>query len=725
MSIDVTKQKSNSQTLLIELLTEELPPKALEHLSISFADDVFASLKAQQLAGEDSVCTPFATPRRLAMTVTNVLAQQADRKLERKGPSVAAARDADGNVSKALEGFMRSVGVVYEQLKLVHDAKNDYYAVSIEQKGKSLDEYVPEMVIQALKKLPIPKLMRWGDTEHQFVRPVKSLVMMHGDRIIKGEVMGCVSNNVTRGHRFLSSGTITLKTAGEYENSLGIVGSVVASYRARRKMIAAQLEHTATDMGAVWIGHGGQSMQELLTLSSIDRCTSSALLDEVTALVEWPVVYVGEFDKEFLEVPQECLVLTMQQNQKYFPLLDKSGKLLNKFLIVSNMRVKNSQHIIGGNQRVVRSRLSDARFFFNQDRKQKLESRVSKLGNVVYHNKLGSQLQRVERIITLSGIIANALDADKADAELAARLSKADLLTDMVGEFPELQGVMGRYYALHDGEKAEVADAISGHYHPRFAGDSLPQGSLACAVALADKLETLVGIYGIGQVPTGDKDPFGLRRHALGVLRILIETPLELRLPALLKIAAENFPADMLSTTVASELEIFMMDRLRGYLRERGYETTHIEAVIPMLDGKLHQVINRLDGVRSFAALEESKELAAANKRVQNIIRKNLEELGADSAMVKVNVLLLVEKQEVDLYHAIQDIIPYSVHYMERGEYAHNLKSLVALKPFIDDFFNHVMVMAENKAVRKNRAALLNELGRLMNQVADISKLAV
>ncbi len=713
------------QTLLIELLTEELPPKALEKLSTSFADDVFAALREQMLAGADSVCTPFATPRRLAMTVTNVAAQQPDRMIERKGPAVAAARDADGNISKALDGFMRSVGVVYEQLKLVHDGKNEYYAVNLEQKGKPLDEYVPEMVMQALKKLPIPKLMRWGDSEHQFVRPVKSLVMMHGERILKGEVMGCASSNVTRGHRFLSIGTISLKNADEYENSLSIVGNIVAGFRARRKMIAAQLEHTASDMNAVWIGHGGQSMQELLKLTSQERCDSSTLLDEVTALVEWPVVYVGEFEAEFLEVPQECLVLTMQQNQKYFPLLDKQGKLLNKFLIVSNMKVKSSKYIIGGNQRVVRSRLSDARFFFDQDRKQKLESRVGKLGNVVYHNKLGSQLQRVERITTLTGAIARVLKVDKAEAELAARLSKADLLTDMVGEFPELQGVMGRYYALHDGEKPAVADAISGHYYPRFAGDTLPQGPLACALALADKLETLVGIYGIGQVPTGDKDPFGLRRHALGVLRILIETPLDLPLPALLKMAAENFPAGMLNANVATDLEGFMMDRLRGYLRERGYEATHIEAVIPLLEGKLYQAPLRLEGVRAFAALELSKDLAAANKRVQNIMRKNVEELGADSATAKVNKLLLVEKPEIDLYQAIQDIIPYSVHYMARSEYAHNLKSLVALKPFIDDFFNHVMVMADDRALRKNRAALLNELGRLMNQVADISKLAV
>ena len=477
MSTPVAKQ-----TLLIELLTEELPPKALERLSLSFSNDVFAALREQMLAGEDSICTPYATPRRLAMTITNVLARQPDRMLERKGPAVSAARDPDGKISKALEGFMRSVDVVYEQLKLVHDGKAEYYAVRIEQKGKGLDEYLPEMVTQALKKLPIPKLMRWGDSEHQFVRPAKSLVMMHGERIVKGEVLGCVSDNLTRGHRFLSSGNITIKNADEYENSLSIVGNIVAGFRARRKMITAQLEHSALSMGAVWIGHGSQSMQELLALSSVDRCNTSTLLDEVTALVEWPVVYVGEFDAEFLEVPQECLVLTMQQNQKYFPLLDKNGKLLNKFLIVSNMKVKNSKHIIGGNQRVVRSRLSDARFFFNQDRKQKLESRVSKLGNVVYHNKLGSQLQRVERIVTLTGSIARLLKVDKAEAELAARLSKADLLTDMVGEFPELQGVMGRYYALHDGEKPVVADAIAGHYYPRFAGDSLPQGNLACSL---------------------------------------------------------------------------------------------------------------------------------------------------------------------------------------------------------------------------------------------------
>ena len=433
----------------------------------------------------------------------------------------------------------------------------------------------------------------------------------------------------------------------------------------------------------------------------------------------------AEFEAEFLDVPQECLILTMQQNQKYFPLLDAStGKLLNKFLIVSNMQVNDPHHIIEGNQRVVRPRLSDARFFFNQDRKQKLESRVEKLGKVVYHNKLGSQLQRVERITTLAGTIARLLQADKAKAELAARLCKADLLTDMVGEFPELQGIIGRYYAFHDGEDLEVANAIEAHYHPRFAGDSLPMGAVSCSVALADKLETIIGIYGIGQVPTGDKDPFGLRRQALGILRILIETPLDLPLPALLKATAENFPKGMLSATVATDVEGFMIDRLRGYLRDRGFEVSHIEAVLAVLNGRLHEVLPRLLAVRGFAAMDVAKDLAAANKRVQNIMRKNHEELGAAMANAAFDAGLMTDDAERNLYQAMTDIAPFVQGYFTRGEYGQNLKTLVTLKSFIDDFFDQVMVMAEDQKLRINRALLLKQLGGLMNQVADISKLA-
>lgn len=712
------------QTLLIELLTEELPPKALDKLASAFAEGVFSALQEQIFAGTDSQCTQYATPRRLAMRISNVADMQADRVIERKGPAVAAGLDAEGKPSKALEGFMRSANVTFEQLQRVSDGKAEYFVAKIEQKGKALDDCLNDIVTQALKKLPIPKLMRWGDTDHQFVRPVHALTALHGDRIIHIEVLGLHSGNVTRGHRFLSQESLTIGHADDYEIVLAQDGSVIPSLAKRREMIAIKLDEHADKLGATWVGHANVDLKKLLSLSNEDRSVLSTLLDEVAALVEWPEVYVGEFEPEFLEVPQECLILTMQQNQKYFPLLDSNGKLLNKFLIVSNMQISDPHHIIEGNQRVVRPRLSDARFFYNQDRKQKLEARVEKLGNVVYHNKLGSQLQRVERITTLAGSIAHLLDEDKAATELAARLCKADLLTDMVGEFPELQGVMGHYYALHDGEKADVAEAIEAHYHPRFAGDSLPQSKLACAVALADKLETLLGIYGIGQIPTGDKDPFGLRRHALGVLRILIETPLDLPLPLLLKIAAENFPVDMLSATVAKDVEGFMLDRLRGYLRERNFEPSHIEAVLYTVGGRLHEVVPRLQGVRTFAAMAVSKDLAAANKRVQNIIRKNQEELGAAMLNAKVDTKLMSDEAERNLYQAIQDIAPFAQSYFDRGDYGQNLKALVTLKPFIDDFFDQVMVMAEDKAVRTNRAALLQQLGSLMNQVADISKLA-
>jgi glycyl-tRNA synthetase beta chain len=713
-----------NQTLLIELLTEELPPKALEKLSTTFANEIFSALKEQAFTSEESECLPYATPRRLALAITHVAELQADRVIDRKGPAVASGLDAEGKPSKALEGFMRSANVTFEQLQRVSDGKAEYFVAKIEQKGKSLDDSLTDIVAQSLKKLPIPKLMRWGDSDHQFVRPVHALTVLHGSRTILVEVLGLQSGNVTSGHRFMSQDALTIARADDYESVLENEGHVIPSIAKRREIIAVKLDKQAESLNAIWIGHANFDIQKLLSLSNEDRSVLSTLLDEVTALVEWPEVYVGEFEKEYLGVPQECLILTMQQNQKYFPLLDGNGKLLNKFLIVSNMQISDPRHIIEGNQRVVRPRLSDARFFYNQDRKQKLEARVEKLSHVVYHNKLGSQLQRVERITTLAGGIAHLLGANKADAELAARLCKADLITDMVGEFPELQGVMGHYYALHDGEKAEVAEAIEAHYHPRFAGDSLPQSKIACAVALADKLETILGIYGIGQIPTGDKDPFGLRRQALGVLRILIETPLDIPLPLLLKISAENFPVGMLSTTVAKDVEGFMLDRLRGYLRDRHFESSHIEAVLSTIGGRLHEALPRLHGVRTFAALAVAKDLAAANKRVQNIIRKNQDELGAAISNVKVDIALMTDEAERNLFAAIKDITPFAQGYFDRGDYGQNLKALVTLKPFIDDFFDQVMVMTEDKILRMNRAALLQQLGTLMNQVADISKLA-
>ena len=704
-----------TKNLLVELLVEELPPKALKKLGESFAESLKANLRAQGLVAKEAAVVAYASPRRLAVHVADVAAQAADRPITQKLMPVAVGLDADGQATPALLKKLASIGAdtsLVPQLKRAQDGKAEALFFESVVNGASLAEVLQKALEDALAKLPIPKMMTYqladGWSSVQFVRPAHGVVALHGAEIVPVSVLGLQAGRTTQGHRFeAASATLEIRDADSYAAQMENEGGVIPAFDKRRDEIVRQLAAAALQAG------GG-----------VTPIVDDALLDEVTALVERPNVLVGKFEAEFLEVPQECLILTMKANQKYFPLLDADGKLTNKFLIVSNIRPADASLVVGGNERVVRPRLADAKFFFDQDRKKTLESRVEKLGSVVYHNKLGTQLQRVERIATLSGTIARLLNADKADAELVARLAKADLLTDMVGEFPELQGIMGRYYALHDGEDKVVADAIEAHYHPRFAGDTLPQGAIACAVALADKLETVVGIYGIGQVPTGDKDPFGLRRHALGILRILVETPLDLPLHALIKTAAANFPDGMLSATVASDVEGFMLDRLRGYLRERDFEPSHIEAVLHILDGRMHEVLPRLQGVRAFAALEVAKDLAAANKRVLNIMRKNQEELGADLTDAAVKPALLQEAAERELHQAMLDIAPMATGYLDRGDYGQNLKVLVTLKPFIDDFFEKVMVMCEDKALRLNRAALLQQLGKLMNQVADISKLA-
>ena len=704
-----------TKNLLVELLVEELPPKALKKLGESFAESLKANLRAQGLVAKEAAVVAYASPRRLAVHVADVAAQAADRPITQKLMPVAVGLDADGQATPALLKKLASIGAdtsLVPQLKRAQDGKAEALFFESVVNGASLAEGLQKALEDALAKLPIPKMMTYqladGWSSVQFVRPAHGVVALHGAEIVPVSVLGLQAGRTTQGHRFeAASATLEIRDADSYAAQMENEGAVIPSFDKRRDEIVRQLAAAALQAG------GG-----------VTPIVDDALLDEVTALVERPNVLVGKFEAEFLEVPQECLILTMKANQKYFPLLDADGKLTNKFLIVSNIRPADASLVVGGNERVVRPRLADAKFFFDQDRKKTLESRVEKLGNVVYHNKLGTQLQRTERVATLAGTIARLLDADKADAELAARLAKADLLTDMVGEFPELQGIMGRYYALHDGEDKVVADAIEAHYHPRFAGDTLPQGAIACAVALADKLETVVGIYGIGQVPTGEKDPFGLRRHALGILRILVETPLDLPLPALIRTAAGNFPAGMLSATVASDVEGFMLDRLRGYLRERDFEVSHIEAVLHILNGRMHEVLPRLQGVRAFAALEVAKDLAAANKRVLNIMRKNQEELGADLTDAAVKPALLQEAAERELHQAMLDIAPMATGYLDRGDYGQNLKVLVTLKPFIDDFFEKVMVMCEDKALRLNRAALLQQLGKLMNQVADISKLA-
>jgi glycyl-tRNA synthetase beta chain len=539
-----------NETILIELRSEELPPKSLKSLSEAFAEAVFSALKAQEFAAPDSVCTAYATPRRLALTITGIAARQPDRVLEKKGPGVAGALDAAGKPTRALEGFMRAAGVSFDQLATTTDGKGEYFVARREKKGEELALHLADIVAQSLRKLPIPKLMRWGDSEHQFVRPVHGLILLHGKRILAGEVLGLHSGRTTRGHRFLSSGEIVIDHPDEYVARLA-AGKVIVSFSRRRASIAAQLDAAAGKLAA--------------RIHPAD-----GLLDEVTSLVEWPVVYVGEFEAEYLEVPQECLILTMQQNQKYFPLLDGKGRLLNKFLIVSNMQVSRPGHIIRGNERVVRPRLSDARFFYDQDRKNGFATRVTSLGSVVYHHKLGSLGDRAQRMGRIARSIAERLGAEAPLAERAALFAKIDLLTDMVGEFPELQGIMGRYYLLHEGGLPVVADAIEQHYRPRFAGDALPAGNIACAAALADKLDSLVGFFGIGQLPTGDKDPFGLRRAALGVLRILMETPLPLDLGELIKDSKAALVKQGIQLAAVDEpLLAFIHDRLRGHAQGR------------------------------------------------------------------------------------------------------------------------------------------------------------
>jgi glycyl-tRNA synthetase beta chain len=682
-------------TLLIELLTEELPPKSLAKLGLAFREQVQKSLAEAGFIAESNAGQWFATPRRLALLFADCLATQPDRVIEKKGPALASGLGADGKPTKALEGFMRSAGVAFEQLEKLDDGKAEYFVARIAKSGEALDAHLAGFVEAALKKLPVAKIMRWGAGEAQFVRPVHGLMLLHGARVVAGQVLGLTSRNTTRGHRFMSSGDIVIAHANDYATTLAAQGKVVAAYDERRAMIRAQLDTLAADRQ--WL-------------------PDEALVDEVTALVEFPVVYEAGFEAEFLAVPQECLILTMKANQKYFPLF-AAGKLTNRFLVVSNMQVADPRHIVGGNERVVRPRLSDARFFFNQDRKTPLAARVAKLGNIVYHNKLGSVGERVQRLARLAVTIAGHLGADKAQAGRAALLAKADLVTDMVGEFPELQGIMGRYYALHDQEPANVADAIEGHYHPRFNGDTLPQGNIACAVALADKLDALTGFFGIGQIPTGDKDPFALRRAALGVLRILMEAPLPLDLAELIDAAAAGFAPGLLQGEFKLQLADFMFERLRNLLREAGHEQKLIDAVLALKPTRIDKVPAKLAAVKAFVALPEAAALAAANKRIVNILRKTA--VTTDD----VDVALLQEAAEKALFARLTAITPAVRSFVANEDYADALKALAGLRSEVDAFFDGVMVMAEEPLTRANRLALLRQLSDLMNQVADISRL--
>ena len=684
-----------TQTLLIELLTEELPPKALNNLGDHFAASIAEGLEKAQLTDGAADYTAYASPRRLAVQVKNVKPVQADQQIVKKGPAVANGMK-DGAPTKALEGFARGAGAKIEDLKVIHDGKQDVFAYEFTQTGQPLSALLDDIINQAVKKLPIPKVMRWGSSTFTFVRPVHSLIVLHGADVVNASVLGLQSGNTTLGHRFLSDGVITIQQADSYAEQLRTEGKVIASFAERKDAIQTALNQQAGRLNA--------------TVAADD-----SLLDEVTALVEWPVILEAGFEEHFLAVPQECLILTMQQNQKYFPLLDTNGKLMNRFLLVSNLETADPSHIISGNERVLRARLADAEFFYKQDQKATLESRLPKLSQVVYHNKLGSQAERIERLAAISRHIAASLGADAAAAERATRLSKADLVTEMVGEFPELQGTMGKYYARLDGESEEIANAIEQHYQPRFAGDALPEGKVATAAALADKLETLVGIWGIGLIPTGDKDPYALRRSALGILRMVMQNDLDVN--ELVQTAFTVFPQGLLNANTPSEVAEFMQARL-AVLLQNDYPQDIVAAVLAKNPSRLNDVEAKLQAVAAFKALPEAAALAAANKRVQNLLKK------ADAELSTVNESLLQQDEEKALFAAARGLQPKIAAAVAQGDFQTALTELAAIKPQVDAFFDGVMVMADDASIKQNRLNLLNQLAGQMNAVADIALLS-
>ena len=704
-----------AQNLLVELFVEELPPKALKMLGDAFANVLADQLKAQGLAPADAAVTAFASPRRLAAHVTGVLARAADKAVSQKLMPVSVGLDANGQPTPALLKRLAALGAdasAVASLKRAPDGKAEALFHDSVAPGAELAAGLQKALEEAIAKLPIPKVMSYqletdcelpGWSSVNFVRPAHGLVALHGGSVVPVKALGLNAQNSTQGHRFEAAvSPVVLKDADSYAITLARDGAVIASFAERKAEIVRQLAAAAAK-----VGDGAKPIED------------DALLDEVTALVERPNVLVCEFETQFLDVPQECLILTMKANQKYFPLLDAQGKLTNRFLVVSNISPADASAVIGGNERVVRPRLADAKFFFDQDRKKTLASRVDGLAKVVYHNKLGTQGERMERVRAIARAIGQQLGGDvlAKQADTAAQLAKTDLLTDMVGEFPELQGVMGGYYARHDGLTEDIAIAIEDHYRPRFAGDGLPRNPVGVVVALADKLETLVGMFGIGNLPTGDKDPFALRRHALGVVRMLVEKDLPLDLRALLGLAVPAFGA--LIQDPSNALADFIYDRLAGSLREQGYSAQEVDAVLALQPQRLGDVAKRLTAVRTFASLPEAPALAAANKRIGNILKK-----AEGEGTVAVKEALLTEAAEKALFAAMQATVPAANARFEAGDYAASLQALAALRVPVDAFFDGVMVNADDPALKANRLGLLRELHRAMNRVADLSRLA-
>lgn len=688
---------TNAADLLFELGTEELPPVALQRLSEALTNEFISGLDQAGLSHGE--VQSFAAPRRLALLVKDCATGTPDTETERRGPALQAAFDADGNPTKAAEGFARSCGTTVDQLRQQETDKGTWLVFNVKEAGKSAADLLPAIAEHALNKLPIPKRMRWGDSEAQFVRPVHWLVFLHGSDVVPCTLLDAVAGKQTYGHRFHHPQAITLFQPADYADSLANLGHVIADFATRRARIRDQVIATAKTLG------GTPDLDD-------------ALLDEVTALNEWPMPIAGTFEEKYLEVPHEALVLTMKQNQKYFPLFDQNGALLNHFITIANIDSPQPELIKEGNERVVRPRLADAMFFWNQDSKKRLEDRTESLKAVVFQHGLGSMFDKSERIATLAAVIAEHIGGNAAQAKRAGLLSRCDLMTEMVFEFPEMQGIMGRYQARRDGELPELAQAMDEFYMPRFSGDQLPTTKTGQAIALADKLDTLVGIFGIGQKPSGDKDPFALRRAALGALRILREGELDLDLHALLQQTVDLHGKQLTEDQVATQVYDFMLDRLKGIYADQGVGADLFDAVASLRPNSVADFDARIQAVKAFRELPEAEALAAANKRIRNILKKTQEAI-PDT----VDDHLFQEDAEHALATRIKEAEAQTQPLLAAGDYAATLKALSTLRESVDNFFDGVMVMADNDQVRGNRLRLLTDLASLFLHVADISRL--
>jgi glycyl-tRNA synthetase beta chain len=688
----------DQQTLLCEILTEELPPKAILSLEKSFADNITMALKKSSLSFGD--VKTYATPRRLAITISDLSSKQQNKEVERKGPSTEAGHDKEGSPSKALAGFAKSCQVPIDALLKKETENGSYWVYRSTEEGKTTAALLPQIINKALAELPIPKRMRWGSGNIEFIRPVHGVTLMLDESIVPGTILGCQTNNITSGHRFHSLDPIVFTHANEYENALENFGHVIPEFSKRKELFVKQIH---------------KIVEEKLPENS-HALINDALLDEVTGLVEWPVAHLGSFQESFLSVPKEALISAMQYHQKCFPTVAENGKLLPHYMLVSNISSENKNKIIEGNNRVMHARLADAAFFYRADCQISLASRIDDLKKVTFQTKLGSLWDKAQRVKSIALTIATTLGLESKNLERAAMLAKTDLMSDMVGEFPELQGIMGYYYALNDGEEKTVAHAITEHYLPRFSGDTLPPSSVGQVLALAERLDTLVGIFAIGKIPTGDKDPFALRRAALGVIRILVEKKISLDLCPLLATAMKQLPKGF--TDVSSEVLSFLHDRLRSYALDNHITPDVFAAVFALKLSDMLDIWYRLQAVQTFTQSKEAPFLAAANKRVSNILEKS-----NAHASIHYDDALLIEPAEIKLAEAIKQCQRTITPLLEKQEYTNVLIKLSTLKPAIDDFFEHVMVMCDDKELKENRIQLLAALRHNFMQVADIALL--